>query len=97
MELYEILWKSQYVEKLAAKHGVMTDEVEAVLFGRPHIRFWEKGNVRGEDLYLAYGQTDAGRYLVVFFVRKPNHTALPISARDMTDAERRYFNERKSR
>lgn len=97
MELYEILWKSQYVEKLAAKHGVMTDEVEEVLFGRPHIRFWEKGKVRGEDLYLAYGQTDAGRYLVVFFVRKPNQTALPISARDMTDAERRYFNERKSR
>lgn len=97
MELYEILWKSQYVEKLAAKHGVMTDEVEEVLFGQPHIRFWEKGKVRGEDLYLAYGQTDAGRYLVVFFVRKPNQTALPISARDMTDAERRYFNERKSR
>ena len=97
MELYEILWKSQYVEKLAAKHGVMTDEVEEVLFGRPHIRFWEKGKVHGEDLYLAYGQTDAGRYLVVFFVRKPDQTALPISARDMTDAERRYFNERKSR
>ncbi|MBI1765911.1 MAG: BrnT family toxin [Acidobacteria bacterium] len=97
MELYEILWKSQYVEKLAAKHGVMTDEVEEVLFGRPHIRFWEKGKVCGEDLYLAYGQADAGRYLVVFFVRKPDQTALPILARDMTEAERRYFNERKSR
>ena len=97
MELYEILWKSQYVEKLEIKHGVMTDEVEEVLFGRPHIRFWEKGKVRGEDLYLAYGQTNAGRYLVVFFVRKPEQTALPISARDMTDAERRYFNDRKTR
>lgn len=97
MELYEILWKSQYVEKLAAKHSVVTDEVEEVLFGHPDIRFWEKGRVRGEDLYLAYGQTGAGRYLIVFFVRKPHQTALPISARDMTEAERRYFNERKNR
>ena len=96
MELYEILWKTQYVEKLAAKHGVTTSEVEEVLFGRPHIRFWEKGKVRGEDLYLAYGQTDAGRYLIVFFIRKPHQTALPISARDMTDSERRYSNERKT-
>ena len=96
MELYEILWKSQYVEKLAAKHSVTTDEVEEVIFGRPHIRFWEKGKVRGEDLYLAYGQTDAGRYLIVFFLRKPHNTALPISARDMTDAERRYYNEQKT-
>lgn len=44
-----------------------------------------------EDLYAAYGQTDAGRYLIIFFVRKNQTSALPISARDMTESERRYY------
>ncbi|MCB9148012.1 MAG: BrnT family toxin [Caldilineaceae bacterium] len=91
MELYDIIWNSQFVEKLAAKHGVTTKEVEEVLFGRPLVRFWEKGKVKGEDLYLAYGQTEAGRYLVVFFIRKRHNAALPISARDMTTSERKYY------
>lgn len=97
MELHEIIWKTQYVEKLAVKHGVTTEEVEEVLFGRPLIRFWEKGRVRGEDLYLAYGQSDTGRYLVIFFIRKSHNMALPISARDMSDSERRYYNGQKAR
>ncbi len=95
MELYEVLWKSRYVEKLAVKHNVATDEVEEVLFGRPLMRLWEKGKVQGENLYVAYGQTGAGRYLVIFFIYKANHTALPISARGMTDSERRYYRGQK--
>ena len=96
MELQEVIWLTRYVEKLAVKHSVTTEEVEEVLFGQPLVRFWEKGRVRGEDLYLAYGQTDAGRYLVVFFIRKPHNTALPISARDMTNSERKYYNGQKA-
>ena len=96
MELHEVIWKRQYVEKLTVKHRVTTSEVEEVLFGSSLVRFWEKGKVQGEDLYLAYGQTNAGRYLVIFFIRKPHQTALPISARDMNDSERRYYNERKA-
>jgi len=46
--------------------------------------------VKGEDLYVAYGQTHGGRYLIVFFIRKET-PALPISARDMTDSERNYY------
>jgi len=30
----------------------------------------KRGHVDGEDVYLALGQTDAGRYLSVFFVYK---------------------------
>jgi uncharacterized protein (DUF433 family) len=33
----------------------------------------------------------AGRYLIVFFVRKKTGQALPISARDMTSGERRRY------
>jgi uncharacterized protein len=95
MKLYEIIWKDQFVEKLETKHGVFTEEVEEVIFGKPHIRRAQKGRVKGEDLYAAYGQTNAGRYLIVFFIRKESTAALPISARDMTDSERKYYERQK--
>jgi hypothetical protein len=91
MRLYEVIWKEVFVDKLAWKHRVMPDEVEQVLFSKPFVRRAEKGRVQGEDVYVAYGQTAAGRYLVVFFILKDQTAALPISARDMTPAERRYY------
>ena len=91
MRLYEVIWKEAFVDKLERKHRVMPEEVEDVLFCRPHIRRAARGHVQGEDLYVAYGQTAAGRYLVVFFLLKNQTAALPISAREMTPAERRYY------
>lgn len=91
MQLNEVIWKDYFVDKIEVKHGVSTDEVEEVLFSKPHVRRAQKGHVKGEDLYTAYGQTDAGRYLIVFFIRKERAAALPISARDMTDSEERYY------
>ena len=91
MQLNEVIWKDYYVDKIEVKHRVFTDEVEDVLFGKPHVRRVQRGHVKGEDLYAAYGQTDAGRYLIVFFIRKEGTAALPISARDMTDSEERYY------
>ena len=87
----EIIWQQQFVEKLATKHGVEKTEVEEVLTNRPRFRFVSKGNRSGEDVYSAMGQTDAGRYLIVFFIQKLNRRALIISARDMTQTERRNY------
>ena len=91
MRLHNVIWKTKFVAKIADKHGVTTDEVEDILFTRPHVRRVERGHVKGEDLYTAYGQTEEGRYLVVLFVHKRQAAALPISARDMTLSERRYY------
>lgn len=95
MKLYTVIWKDQFVEKLASKHGVEIEEVEEVLFTKPHVRLFEKGHIKGENLYAAYGQTKAGRYLIVFFVLKNRTAALPISARDMTQSERKYYDKQK--
>ena len=95
MRLHDVIWNEKFVAKMAEKHAVATDEVEEVLFSGPHVRRLERGKVKGENLYVAYGQTAAGRYLVVFFVGKPRGAVLPISAREMTRAERRYFHEQK--
>ena len=91
MQLYEVIWKDKFIDKIEVKHSVSTDEVEEILFGKPHIRRAQKGHVKGEDLYTAYGQTEDGRYLIVFFIRKEQTAALPISAREMTDSERKYY------
>ena len=54
----------------------------------------QKGHIPGENLYAALGQTDAGRYLIVFFIYKLGCEALILSACDMNDKERRQY-ERK--
>ena len=77
--------------KLVRKHHVYAFEVEEVLFGKPRVYFVEKGRIRGEDVYLALGQTDAGRYLAVFFIYKKNRVALVLSARDMDAKERKRY------
>lgn len=64
-------------------------KVEEALRNNPKIRFVEKGKRKGEDLYIATGQTDAGRYLWVAFILKMSKEALVVSARDMTDSERK--------
>lgn len=91
MYLYEVIWKEEFADKIESKHGITKEEVEKVLFDNPHVRRVEKGRVKGEDLYSAYGCTEAGRYLIVFFVKKRRNAALPISARDMTVTERTYY------
>jgi hypothetical protein len=76
-------------DKLESKHNVRAYEVEEVLLSKPRFFFAEKGNTENEDLYRALGQTEDGRRLAVFFIYKRDHTALVLSARDMTDKERK--------
>jgi uncharacterized DUF497 family protein len=94
VEIDDFIWLPDIVEKLAVKHGVDQDEVEEVFFNRPRYRFVESGYRVGEDVYSAGGQTDAGRYLIVFFIHKADNTALILSARDMDRRERGRY-ERK--
>ena len=54
----------------------------------------EKGNVKGEDLFVAFGKTDAGRHLTILFVKKKNSRALVISARDMSKKERKRYGKK---
>ena len=88
------IWLEDIVEKLVQKHGVQQQEVREVFANLPQFRFVEKGHRPDENVYAALGQTDAGRYLIVFFVYKKDRRALILSARDMTHAERRKYEQR---
>ncbi|MDP2605536.1 MAG: BrnT family toxin [Deltaproteobacteria bacterium] len=91
MKIGGIIWLRHVVDKLAFKHHVEPYEVEELLDNRPKIRFVEKGERKGEDVYLALGQTDAGRYLAALFIHKKTKEALILSARDMADRERKRY------
>ncbi len=48
--------------------------------------------VRGRSgRYRLYGRTEAGRMLLVALVDEGNRVAGPVTARDVTDAERRTY------
>ena len=66
-------------------------EVEEILHGKNKVYRIAKGDVKGEDVYMALGKTSAGRYISVFFILKKNRNVLPISARDMDNKERRKY------
>ncbi len=91
MRVRHIIWLPEIEDKLHHRHNVLVEEVEEILFNKPHIRFVERGHRKGENLYAAYGQTADGRWLVVFFVLKSKREALVISARDMERKERRLY------
>ena len=91
MKIVGFIWLEEIVEKLAAKHQVLPEEVEQVFDNQLGIKRMNRGHFRGEDVYRALGQTDAGRYLVVFFIHKLTHEALILSARDIDDKERKSY------
>ncbi|OGP30300.1 MAG: hypothetical protein A2073_01165 [Deltaproteobacteria bacterium GWC2_42_11] len=94
MEVRDIIWVDAFVDKIWQKHHVKTEEVEEVLESSPKIRFIEQGDVKGENVYAALGQTKGGRYLIVFFILKENKYALIISARDMSGREKKLYEKK---
>ena len=94
MYIDDFIWLPDVIEKLIIKHHVTQDEVEEIFFNRPRYRFVESGYTKGEDVYSASGQTETGRYLIIFFILKTSNTALILTARDMDRKERKLY-ERK--
>jgi len=91
LKITGFIWLEDIVQKLLRKHAVAQNEVTEVFANSPRFHFIEKGHRSGENVYSAFGQTDGGRYLAIFFVYKKDGRALVVSAREMTDSERRRY------
>ncbi|HEV7474981.1 MAG TPA: BrnT family toxin [Pyrinomonadaceae bacterium] len=91
MNIEGIIWLRSVIDKLALKHHVEIHEVEELFASEPRFRYVEKGERVNEDVYMALGRTDAGRYLTVLFIHKKEKEALILSARDMADKERKMY------
>ena len=79
MKIKGIIWFDDIIEKLIRKHNVQQNEVREVLSNKPYFRFVENGHRPNENVYASMGQSNSGRYLIVFFVYKTNKHALILS------------------
>jgi len=77
-------WDEENVEHIA-KHGIEPEEVEAVCRGR-HLQ--ERGR---QGRYYLLGQTEEGRYLFIVLARRRSGSYRVITARAMTESERRRY------
>ena len=89
MEIVEVEWAEGVREKVITKHRLDPDEVEDSFF-EPAVRV-QRGRL---GRYLLWAQTPAGAYVLAVFKHNKG-TALIITARRMTDSERRRFREGK--
>ena len=91
MEISRIIWLEDIVEKLLWKHNVEEPEIIEVFENRPIFQRKEAGYRLGEDVYAAFGRSNAGSLLSVFLVYTQDKRANIVSARDMTQNERRKY------
>jgi len=94
VHITSLIWLPEIIAKLEVKHGVTVEEIEEVFEMGPVFRRGPKGKRRGEDVYRAYGRSEAGRYLAVAFIYKLDRRALILSGREMTTAELRLYRRR---
>ncbi len=81
-------WDDLNVDHIA-EHGVEPFEAEEAVDNRPLTLRAAEGK------YIAYGQTDSGRYLIVVYVLESEQRVRVITARDMTQAEKSRFRMRR--
>ncbi len=92
MVIRELIGPQDRVEHIA-KHGIRPHDVEEVCFGHPLVL-----RARSEDrnpVYYVLGRTIAGQYLFCVVIQFPKGNGYPVTARPMTDAEKRRFKQRK--
>lgn len=85
MFIGKLEWDDYRVEHIA-QHDVDPYEVGEVCEDPHH---W--AHREGRNRYRLYGQTASGRYLLVVLEHYEGNNYKPITARDMTPAEKRNF------
>jgi uncharacterized DUF497 family protein len=83
-------WDEGNLEKNWEKHGVAFWECEEVFLNRPLVVRSDDQHSGSERRYYALGRTETDRLLFVAFTIR-RKLIRPISARDMTEKERRAY------
>ena len=94
MKIQGIIWLDDIIEKIIKKHNVKQNEIIEVLKNKPLFRYIEKGHRPGENLYASLGYTNSDRKLIIFFIYKKNKQILVLTARDMTQNERKRYEQK---
>lgn len=76
------------LDKIESKHGVTSEELEeACQSDERHVRRSREG------LYKFFSQTTAGRYTLVVLVNLGGGRWKVVTAREMTDSEKRLYSK----
>ncbi len=94
MRISEFLWPDDRVFHIG-QHGVEPAEVEDACSADSLVRGVESEGPN--PVYHVLGQTESGRYLFCVVILFPDDKAYPVTARDMTDNEKRRFREWRGR
>ena len=86
-------WDRGNIDKNLIKHNVENWESERVFFNRPLLILDDPKHSVSEKRWVAFGKTDADRFLVVIFTKR-NKLIRIISARDMNKRERKFYHEK---
>lgn len=89
-------WDEGNSNKNYILHGVTDGECEDVFFNLPLIIAADSNHSQTEVRFFALGRTDASRHLFVAFTVR-NECIRVISARDMTESEKRKYEEKNKR
>ncbi len=84
----EIKW-TERSEQHIARHGVTPEEAEEVICSNDSI-----GIPSRDGTTAVFGTTFTGRYLLVLLADAEDGRDYVVTARDMTDAEKRAFREK---
>jgi hypothetical protein len=90
MKICQLVWPEDRVDHIE-RHGVSPAEVEEACFGRA---LTLRAKSEGENpVYYVLGQTSAGRYLFCVVIRFPDGKGYPVTARPMTEREKRRYQQ----
>ena len=94
MQIYELIWPEERIEHIA-QHNVTPDEVREVCQGKPFVQRAKSQGIN--PVYYVLGQTNAGRYLFCVIIQFPDGRGYPVTARPMTDKEKRRYRQWRNR
>ncbi len=94
MRIYEFIWNQDRIDHIA-RHNVIPEEVEETCFRAALV---QRAKSQGDNpVYYILGQTEAGRYLFCIVIQFPDGRGYPVTARPMTNKEKRRYRQWRNR
>ena len=88
MQIREFVWPGDRVDHIS-RNGVLPEEVEEVCFGEALIQSAKSSGAN--PVYYVLGETSAGRHLFCLVIQFPDSKGFPVTAREMTENEKKRY------
>jgi len=90
VEISQFVWSDDRIAHLG-RHNVLPEEFEEICFSDALVL---RAKSTGKNpVYYVLGETEAGRHLLCVVISFPDGKGYPVTAREMTEAEKRRYAE----